>query len=176
MEVSVKKILFAAMGLIVFAVIFFFTVIHEIPIEGPKETVTFEFDVPLQDDHLIAVTATVDYHQIDEKVLFSPEELEDRVYSNLLNAFGLATKGAELEDVQGVFGEDKLRGKVEKSIAFYNNSREEVVKVDSIKFSFEFDPPTEDIEELPPFEEGSPEETAPQQPLNLSMRGVMFPI
>lgn len=171
-----KKILFAAMGLIAFAVIFFLIVVHEIHTEGPAETVIFEFDVPLRDDHIIAVTATVDYHQTDEEVIFSPEEIEDRIYSNLLVAFGLATKGAEIKDVQGVFDEDSLQGEIEESIAFYNSSPYEVVKVDSFKLSFEFDPPAEDFEELPSFKEGSLEEIEPQQPLNLSMRGVMFPI
>lgn len=155
-----KKILFAAVGLIAFAVILFLTVVHEIPTEGPRETVTFEFDVPLQDDHLIAVTATVDYHQTDEKVIFSPEEIEDRIYSNLLVAFGLATKGVEIKDAQGVFDEDRIQGEVEKGIAFFNNAKYEVVKVDNLKLSFEFDPPIED-EELPLLKEGAPEETEP---------------
>ena len=136
------------------------------PAKGPMEEIEIELDVPTQDNHIVVVNVAVTYYVSDPKVLIDQDEADSRVYSNLLVAFRLATAGAMLEDIQGVLDKDKLQGKIEEGVAYFNSAPYEVVKVTSIKFlSMRFDPPAEDFEEEPL------EESCSQPALNINPKG-----
>lgn len=130
-------------GLLVLTFILVKHLTHE---RGPLTTFVFEFDVPTKDGHTITIDALVDYRLSNNKVILSSDEAEDRVYSNVLTAFRLATTGVPFEKIQGESGEEKLEDEVLKRIEYYNESQHEVVEIESIEFSMEFDPPASEFD------------------------------
>lgn len=173
-----KKIT-VTVSIIIGLTIVFFAVVGGINTtkRGPTEWYEFGFDVPMRDNHIIAVEAVVTYHVRDIKVVvLDPEEAEDRVYSNVSMAFRLATTGVPFEKFQEDLGKDKLESEVLRIIASNNRSLYDTVTIDDVEFSLTFDPPVEGFGQLLPFKEGSLTEIDPQPPLGLSpRRGATIP-
>lgn len=129
-----------------FLIFIFILVKYAAPEKGTTTTFVFEFDVPTKDNHVITVKAIADYHLSNSKVILSPDEADDRVFSNVLTAFRLATTGVPFEKIRGKSWEEKLEDEVLMRIEYYNESPHEVVEIESLEFSMEFDLPTSEFD------------------------------
>lgn len=156
-----------AVGIVIGFAIIIFSVVHTSPTKGPVEMFTFDFDVPTRDNHIIAVKATTTYSVRDTNIVINPDEVEDRVYSNVTTAFRAATTGVPFEKLQGIQGETKIEDEVSKIITYFNGSPYDVVKIVDLEFSLTFDPPAEFEEDLI-LNEGLHEEGVIVQPRDLS--------
>lgn len=117
-----------------------------VPEKGQLTTFVFEFDVPVKDGHVVTVEALVDYRLINDEVILFPDEVEDRIYSNVTTAFRLATTGVPFEKIREDSGGEQLEDKVLTSIEYYNGSPHEVVEIESLEFSMTFDPPASELD------------------------------
>ena len=167
-----KNFLKKAAMIVGFLVFIFILVKHITHEKGQLTTFVFEFDVPTKDNHIITVEALVDYRLSNNKVILSSDEADDRVYSNILTAFRLATTGVPFEKIQGESGEDQLKDEVLMRIEYYNGSPHEVVEIESLEFSMTFDQPSSELdtssfEEDEIIKEGGPTPGLSKKPLFL---------